>query len=101
VERRASPRRGGNLVPVVVDDGLPDGEPLRGWVLDRSAGGLGLLVPEALEIGTLVRVRPDRPDVASRWVQVRVIYCNPERIRWRVGCQFVEKLSGEVLSGFG
>jgi hypothetical protein len=85
----------------VVTDALPEGEQLRGWVLDRSAGGLGLLVGEALEIGTLVRVRPDRPDVLSRWIQVRVIHCTPERIRWRVGCQFVHKPSADVLSGFG
>jgi serine/threonine protein kinase len=101
VERRASPRRGGHLVPVLIADALADGEQLRGWVLDRSAGGLGLLVGEALEIGTIVRVRPDGPEAASRWVQVRVIYCNPERIRWRVGCQFVQKPAADVLCRFG
>jgi serine/threonine protein kinase len=100
-ERRASPRRRGNLVSVLVADSLAQQEPIRGWVLDRSAGGLGLLVGEALEIGTLMRVRAERSDVAAQWVPVRIIHCRPERIRWRVGCQFVQKLGCEVLSTFG
>jgi hypothetical protein len=100
-EQRVSPRRGGNLVPVLVSDALVPEEPLRGWVLDRSTSGLGLLVEDALEIGSIVRVRPDRPDVAAHWVPVRIVHCRPERIRWRVGCQFVEKLAWAVLSTFG
>jgi serine/threonine protein kinase len=35
-DKRTSPRRGGNLLPVLVSDALPPEEPLRGWVLDRS-----------------------------------------------------------------
>jgi serine/threonine protein kinase len=101
VERRGSPRRRGNLVPVLVADSPAQQEPIRGWVLDRSAGGLGLLVGEALEIGTLMRVRAERSDVAAQWVPVRIIHCRQERIRWRVGCQFVQKLGCEVLSTFG
>jgi serine/threonine protein kinase len=100
-DQRTAPRRGGNLVPVLVSDALAPEEPLRGWVLDRSTGGLGLLVEDAVEIGSIVRVRPDRSDVAAHWVPVRVVHCRPERIRWRVGCQFVEKPTWAVLSTFG
>jgi serine/threonine protein kinase len=100
-ERRTSPRRGGNVVAVLVTDGLAPEEPLRGWIVDRSAGGLGLLLCEALEIGTVVRVRPDRPDVPSRWVSVRVVHCRPERVRWRIGCQFVQPPGWDVLTSFG
>jgi hypothetical protein len=89
------------VIPVLITDNLTRDEPLRGWVMDRSAGGLGLLVCEALEIGTVVRVRPDRPDVPSRWVSVRIVHCKPERVRWRIGCQFVQALSWDVLSTFG
>jgi hypothetical protein len=32
---------------------------------------------------------------------MRVIHCNPERIRRRFGCQFQEKLSWDALSAFG
>jgi hypothetical protein len=48
-----------------------------------------------------VRVRADRADLAAHWVHVRVVHCWPERIRWRVGCQLVEKPSWDVLSTFG
>jgi c-di-GMP-binding flagellar brake protein YcgR len=89
------------MVPVLVTDALTRDEPLRGWVVDRSAGGLGILLSQALEIGTTVRVRPDRPDSLPRWVEVRIVQCRPERIRWRVGCQFVEAPSWALLRSFG
>jgi hypothetical protein len=99
VERRASPRRGANLVPVLVRGAAAQGEPVRAWVLDRSNGGLGLLVGEPLEVGTVVGVCPDQP--GARAAQVRIVYCKRERIRWRVGGQFVEKLSWDVMRAFG
>src|SRR5207253_212568 len=59
-ERRASVRRGGNPVSVLVTPTEHRTDPLSGWVLNRSSGGLGLLVDEALEIGTVVSVQPTR-----------------------------------------
>jgi serine/threonine protein kinase len=101
VERRASPRRKGNLIPVQVADSLGKDETVHGWVLDRSAGGLGLVLRAALEIGTVVKVRPERPGTPAPWVQVRVIHCRRESVRWRVGCQFVEQLGWDVRGLFG
>jgi hypothetical protein len=101
LERRSSSRRTGDLVPVLVADALGEEEPVRGWVQGRSAGGLGLFVGRALEIGTVVKVRPDRPGVAAPWVEVRVIHCKRESVRWRVGCQFVDQLGWDVRGAFG
>jgi hypothetical protein len=100
-EQRSSPRRGGNLIPVLVSDAVAPEVTLRGWVMDRSTGGLGLLVEDALEIGSHVRVRADRSDVPAAWVEVCVIHCCQERIRWRVGCQFLQKPGAGLLSTFG
>ena len=77
----------------------PD-EPLRGFVLNYSSGGLGLLVEDALEIDTVVRVRPESPLAAGSWVPVRVVYCYAEKVRWRVGCQFLNKMSWGELRMF-
>src|SRR5262249_32301662 len=86
-ERRRHPRRAGNPVPIHVRDEYR-GEPVRGWVINRSQGGLGLLLEEALEIGTVVQVSPNTPTMNNFGFTVGVIYCFQERIRWRVGVQF-------------
>jgi serine/threonine protein kinase len=100
-ERRSHPRRAGNPIPVLILDSFHPDEPLHGWVMDRSPGGVGLLVEDALEVDTLVQMRPDVPHLQTFWLQVRVVYCQRERLRWRVGCQFVKKLSWEELRVFG
>jgi serine/threonine protein kinase len=96
-ERRAAPRRGGNPVSLLLAETPSAAEPLRAWVLNRSPDGLGLMVEDAVEIDTVVHVQPP----GARWFAVRVIYCFPERIRWRVGCQFVDRLSWDELRLFG
>jgi serine/threonine protein kinase len=100
-ERRAHVRRGGNLIAVLINDSLHPEEPLRGWVLNRSAAGLSLLVEDALEVDTMVKVRPNVAHLQAFWQEVKVIYCYRERLRWRVGCQFVQKVSWEELRFFG
>ena len=77
------------------------GEPLRGWVVNRSQVGLGLLVEEALEIGTVVQISPNTPGMNNLWFTVGVIHCAPERIRWRVGVQFGKHMSWDELRLFG
>jgi serine/threonine protein kinase len=100
-ERRAAPRRGGNAVSLLIAESPSAAEPLRGWVLNRSPGGLGLMVEDAVEIDTIVHVQPQGANFGDRWFPVRVIYCFAERIRWRVGCQFVDRLSWDDLRVFG
>jgi serine/threonine protein kinase len=97
----AAGRLPGNLAPVRIGDALGREEPLRGSVLDRSTTEIGVLLAEPLEIGTLVRLRSDRPGAADLWVEARVLGCEPERIRWRVDCEFVQKLSWDQLNVFG
>jgi serine/threonine protein kinase len=100
-ERRGAVRRAGNPVSVVVTSAGGRGETLSGWVLNRSSSGLGLLVDEALEVGTVVTVQPTKSNPGPRPIPVRIMYCIPERASWRVGCQFVDKPSYEELRLFG
>src|SRR5262245_25739097 len=54
-DRRAAPRRRGNTIEVLIqlDEDQP---PIRGWVENRSAGGLGILVEQAIPEGSVVKV---------------------------------------------
>jgi hypothetical protein len=100
-ERRATPRRQGNLVPVTVTGGKSDEQALNGWVLNRSGGGLCLLVDEQVAPGTVLTVTPNLGPSTFEWIQVEVKSCRPERKSWLLGCQFLEKLSWDDLRPFG
>lgn len=100
-ERRATPRRRGNLVPVVLADADLSGEPIDGWVLDRSPGGLGILVDEEVPVGTVLNVRPAKCPVKVRGIRIEVRSCRPQHNNWNLGCQFLQKVSWNELRLFG
>jgi hypothetical protein len=100
-ERRANPRRKGNPVSVFISNGSAPSEPMQGWVLDRSTGGIRLLVDDPIEAGTVLNIRPVKVHAAFPWVQVKVKNCYPERKSWCIGCQFIRKLSWEDMQHFG
>jgi hypothetical protein len=100
-ERRSTARRKGNPVSVAIANGDGGADAVQGWVVDRSAGGLRLLVDESVPAGTVLHVRPNKAAPSFPWVQVRVKSCYPERKSWNLGCQFVRKLSWEQLQQFG
>jgi hypothetical protein len=75
-DRRRSLRRKGNPVEILLGECEATREPLRGWVLDRSTGGLCLLTSEEIAPGTMLRVRacqapPGRRGSASRCATAR------------------------------
>jgi len=100
-ERRGSPRRKGNPVSVLVSLDIPGANPVESWIVDRSRGGLCLLLDEPRTVGTVLKVRPSKAGPGARWVQVEVRSCRPERSSFRVGCQFLEELSWSQLQLFG
>jgi hypothetical protein len=100
-ERRSTPRRKGNPVSVAIADGEDEADTIQGWVVDRSLGGLRLLVDASVPAGTVLNVRPIKAAPSFPWVQVRVKSCYPERKSWNLGCQFVRKMSWEQLQQFG
>jgi hypothetical protein len=88
-ERRTTVRRWGNPVEVRV---LPTGKvvPLRGVVINRSTGGLAILVDDAYEAGTQLKVRAvvAPPDVP--WIDTEIRNCRAVGRNWVVGCKYPE-----------
>jgi hypothetical protein len=100
-ERRATLRRGGNPVAVLITDADVKQRPRYGWVLDRSMGGLGLSVDEPVPQGTILSVRAANAPPNIAWVQLEVRSCRPEGESWDLGCQFLRTPSWGVLLLFG
>ncbi len=99
-ERRQSPRSpGGVPVHIASADALP--EPIAGWVLDRSAGGLCLSVERPVRKGTVLTVRPTKAPPGTPPVHVRVQRCQPDNWRWSLGCSFIQAPPANVLGLFG
>jgi hypothetical protein len=99
-ERRQAPRRWGDPVQVVIWDGYPSSNPARGWIVNRSAGGLGLSEAQPALEGALLSVRVAIAPETLPWTQVQVKSCIPVTGRWILGCQFVETPPREVLLMF-
>jgi hypothetical protein len=100
-EQRAAPRRKGNPVAVLLGDAEGKIEPIPGTVLDRSVGGLRLLVGVPIAVGRLLRVRPAETAPSTPWVQIEVKNTRQVEQRWEIGCQFVHTPSWGVLLLFG
>lgn len=69
-------------------------------IVNISAGGIGIVVPGAIEIGTLLSVDLRDPNNAApaRTLMVRIVHCDPaENGAFRLGCTFVDELSDEDL----
>jgi len=104
--RRTTSRRHGNLVSVTNTRepsraAPPEARAMDGWVMNRSGGGLCLLVDEEVAPGTVLTVTPHLDPTSYEWIQVEVKSCRPERKSWLLGCQFLQKLSWDDLRPFG
>jgi len=100
-ENRASLRRSGNPVKVLVSQTGSEGEHFKGLAVNRSRGGLCLSVDRPVDAGQVIHVRaPHAPDDLP-WVELRVKRCQTNGERWRLGCQFVAELPWSVLLLFG
>jgi hypothetical protein len=89
-ERRRFPRRRGNPIPVVLADPVSGDDSLGGWITDRSAGGLRLLVDQEFTVGKRLTVRSARaPD--APWIDIEVKHCHNDSGSWSIGCQFVKE----------
>jgi hypothetical protein len=97
-ERRRWARRAGNPTAVLVHDTRRGLAPFDGWVLDRSAGGVCLLVDEELPVGAPLELRPAG---AARSFAAKVRHCRSDCSHWRAGCQFPEPLAWLDLRLFG
>lgn len=101
-DRRHALRRGGNPIAVIITDAEGQGEPLRGYVLDRSTGGLCLAVPEPVEEGSVISVKTTNAPQTTPWIQVEVRNCRPiSDSEWELGCKFEKTPPWGILLLFG
>jgi len=99
-ERRGAPRRSGSSVEVQLLMGQNQ-DPIPGWVLDRSIGGLGILTDQELPNGAILKVRPKSAGEATPWTDVTVRSCRRDGSRYEVGFQFHRTPNWSVLLQFG
>jgi hypothetical protein len=87
-------------VDVLISDETGELEPFRGWVIDRSAGGLAIGAGQPFAVGTILSVRP----LESRqvpWVQIEIRDCQVDGSDWRLCCKFVRTPPYSTLMLFG
>jgi hypothetical protein len=95
-ERRQSPRRWGDPVQVLITDYYHAEHPLKGWTVNRSPGGLGLSVPEAILVGSVIKIRATLAPEAIPWIDLEVKNCNPVAGRWELNCMYVGPPAEEI-----
>jgi hypothetical protein len=100
-EQRQSFRRKGNPVEVVVINQKNQGSPLKGYVVNRSVGGLCLQLDSPIEEETQLSVRPANAPHIAPWVDVVVKNCRRGDRDFEIGCQFVKVPPWPVLMMFG
>ncbi|HWG44015.1 MAG TPA: PilZ domain-containing protein [Gemmataceae bacterium] len=99
-DRRSAPRRKGNRVEVFLTDD-PKRPPLLGWVVDRSMGGLCLVVEKPLTEGTQLNVRPRQAPQTAPWTAIEIRSCRADDGEWEVGCRFIKPPQWNDLLLFG
>lgn len=99
-DRRTAPRRKGNRVEVFIADDSKK-NPVQGWVVDRSMGGLCLIVDSALTEGSVLNVRPRLAPQTAPWTAIEIRSCRPDGGEWEVGCRFLKQPQWNDLLLFG
>jgi hypothetical protein len=100
-ERRRWPRRGGNPTRVLLSSNKGRGEQSEGLVVDRSLGGICLLMNKQVPRGTTLSVRAVHAPEHVGWVEIKAVYVREVGERWQVGCQFVGTPPLSVVLLFG
>jgi hypothetical protein len=101
MEKRVALRRRGNLVEVLVVEGETGEKPWSAWVLDRSTGGLGILVERTIPEGTILNIRPRHAPSTAPWVKVEVKTCRAAEGQFLLHCCFLDTPPWSVLLLFG
>jgi hypothetical protein len=88
-ERRTDVRHWGNPVEVRILS-VEQVIPVRGVVINRSTGGLAILVDDTYEVGALLKVRAVQTPQGVSWIDVEVRNCRAVGKNWVIGCKYSE-----------
>ena len=99
--RRASVRRDGVPVQVVITSPTLRSGQNDGYVLDRSTGGLRVAVKAAIAAGTVLQVRAGNAPDTVPWVTILVRSCRDSGPHFELGCEFERTPPWNVLLLFG
>lgn len=99
-DRRSAPRRKGNRIEVYLTDDSKR-PPIMGWVVDRSMGGLCMIVEKPLPEGAVLNVRPRKAPQTAPWTPIEIRSCRADEGEWEVGCQFLKTPQWNDLLLFG
>jgi hypothetical protein len=101
-DRRLSPRRAGQSIKVTIQLANDEATVFEGFVMDRSMGGLRLLLERQLATNQMLNVRSTEAPQTVSWVQVQVrrVKQLPDK-SFEVGCQFIRTPPWAVLLTFG
>ncbi len=100
-DKRRLPRRSGHVTEVYVARSGEIHNPQQGLVINRSPGGLGLLLSDAYPVGTVLGVLPVKASEMTPWVEVEVKNCRPSGDDWEVGVQFLKVPPYSTMLLFG
>jgi hypothetical protein len=100
-ELRKTFRRDGNPTEVLVAFGPNKSRPGKGWVLDRSTGGLRMLVDQEFQQGAILSILPSSAPNMTPWTEIEVRSCRACPDGFELGCQFVKTPTWSVLLMFG
>lgn len=100
-EQREHFRRNGNPTEVYFAFPGQKAKPLRGFVVDRSLGGVCMLCAEEVKEGTILAMLPVSAPEMTPWIDVKVCSCRLATDAYEVGCQWVKTPAWSILLMFG
>jgi hypothetical protein len=100
-EHRKSFRRKGNPVEILVIDQSIQAAAVKGYVVNRSVGGICVQMDSPMEINAELTVRATNAPHIAPWVEVVVTNCRKAEVGYHIGCQFVRTPPWPVLMTFG
>jgi len=100
-DKRRNPRRPGRSVEVYVAIPGSTSDPCKGVVLDRSVGGLGLLVGDEYPVESRISVLPASASKMTPWVEMQIKSCRRSGEDWEIGVQFLQTPPYATMVLFG
>ncbi len=100
IERRSGRRRWGNPTEVYITWALGPGL-VHGLVINRSTGGLGILLEQEVAAGTTIKIHAIEAPRSVPFIELEVCHCRKAGRFFLIGCQFCEEVPWNVRVWFG